>query len=420
MSSVTAVMMDVVTEKSGHAFPPLGVSVCLTPAAPSPLPIPYPVFGQSNEGLEDTPLRTKVNGVNFLTVGAIAKKCHGNEPGTLKEIVSLNTTGPIFPILGAPTVIAELGMMGITLSPGFENRAMSPGMNGSASAAAGAGDTASGTTQDGSKDGQDKKSDENENDAANADDTKSEGATETPPEKKQQDKYCPHEHPGKSTPGTEKKLDELDLRKVDNKEILEKEKDPVVRRQFRLAKYGQPGNNKSGKKQAFWSGRGRHKAGQDGGTVQEDVGGANQMDKEDGGLLGDTEKGKRDGWERKQGTSGIVTKKKLWSTISRKSAENASGKVDAYVVGTAREGNVFSDVELPTLLHNPNVTEIEFKDPNHPKGAAGVTKWVRDAEGCWVGDPTAEVCAGEKNPGFTLDRDLGFVRKPPKTGTDKK
>ncbi len=43
MGDVTALMMDMITEKSGHTITPMAVSVCLTPAAPSPLPIPYPV-----------------------------------------------------------------------------------------------------------------------------------------------------------------------------------------------------------------------------------------------------------------------------------------------------------------------------------------------------------------------------------------
>ena len=53
MGDVTAVMMDVITEKSGHSVTPLAVSVCTTPAAPSPLPIPYPVVASSVEGIAD-------------------------------------------------------------------------------------------------------------------------------------------------------------------------------------------------------------------------------------------------------------------------------------------------------------------------------------------------------------------------------
>ncbi|MFS8068199.1 MAG: PAAR-like domain-containing protein, partial [Byssovorax sp.] len=89
MGDVTALMMDCITEKSGHALVPMAVSVCLTPAAPAPLPIPYPVFATSIEGIGDAPMRTKINGAKIATVGSVLKTCHGNEPGTLKEVVSL-------------------------------------------------------------------------------------------------------------------------------------------------------------------------------------------------------------------------------------------------------------------------------------------------------------------------------------------
>ena len=38
MSKVTALDMDVITEKSGHVVMPVAPSVCTTPAAPAPLP----------------------------------------------------------------------------------------------------------------------------------------------------------------------------------------------------------------------------------------------------------------------------------------------------------------------------------------------------------------------------------------------
>lgn len=138
MGDVTAVMMDVITEKSGHSVTPMAVSVCTTPAAPSPLPIPYPVVASSVEGITDAALRTRVNGVPVATVGSVLKTCHGNEPGTLKEVVSLNTTGPVFVIMGAPIVICELGMMGITTSACISNKAVTVGANGTASGAGGA------------------------------------------------------------------------------------------------------------------------------------------------------------------------------------------------------------------------------------------------------------------------------------------
>lgn len=139
MGDVTAVMMDCITEKSGHSVTPLAVSVCLTPAAPAPLPIPYPVLASSIEGIGDAPMRTKINGALIGTVGSVLKTCHGNEPGTLKEVVSLNTAGPCFILMGAPVVLVELGMMGITGSPCMQNKAPTPGAGGSASDAGGTG-----------------------------------------------------------------------------------------------------------------------------------------------------------------------------------------------------------------------------------------------------------------------------------------
>jgi hypothetical protein len=139
MAKVTALSMATVTKKSSHQMTPLAVSVCITPAAPSPLPIPYPVFASIAEGVTDPPMRTKFNGAEICTVGSCFKKCHGNEAGTLKEVVSLNTGGPCFLILGAPNVFIELGMAGITGSPGFMNKAITVGAGANASGAGGAG-----------------------------------------------------------------------------------------------------------------------------------------------------------------------------------------------------------------------------------------------------------------------------------------
>ncbi|WP_437613102.1 PAAR-like domain-containing protein [Sorangium sp. So ce834] len=139
MAKVTALGMDTITEKSGHQMTGMAVSVCLTPAAPSPLPIPYPTMGTVAEGIIDPCMRTKIEGAKILTVGGCMKACHGNEPGTLKEVVSLNTAGPCFPWLGAPNVFIELGMAGITGSMGQMNKSITVGAGASASGAGGSG-----------------------------------------------------------------------------------------------------------------------------------------------------------------------------------------------------------------------------------------------------------------------------------------
>ncbi|WP_437878516.1 PAAR-like domain-containing protein [Sorangium sp. So ce513] len=139
MAKVTALGLDTITEKSGHQMTGMAVSVCLTPAAPSPLPIPYPTMGTVAEGIIDPCMRTKISGAKILTVGGCMKACHGNEPGTLKEVVSLNTAGPCFPWLGAPNVLIELGMAGITGSMGQMNKSITVGAGASAMSAGGKG-----------------------------------------------------------------------------------------------------------------------------------------------------------------------------------------------------------------------------------------------------------------------------------------
>jgi RHS repeat-associated protein len=129
------------------------VSVCTTPAAPSPLPIPYPVVASSIEGIADEPLRTKINGAKIATVGSVLKTCHGNEPGTMKEVVSLNTSGPCFVVMGAPIVFIELGMAGITGSPCMQNKAPGGGASGSTSNAGGTGGAGGGSGGSGSAGG---------------------------------------------------------------------------------------------------------------------------------------------------------------------------------------------------------------------------------------------------------------------------
>jgi len=139
MADVQALDMDVVTEKSGHSVVGMAVSVCLTPAAPAPLPIPYPLTATVSDKIQDSPLRTKVCGVNCATIGSCLKLCHGNEPGTLKEVVSLNTTGPCPVLTGAFTVLIELGPVGFTGSLCDMNKAIMPGIGSNASDAGGGG-----------------------------------------------------------------------------------------------------------------------------------------------------------------------------------------------------------------------------------------------------------------------------------------
>jgi hypothetical protein len=177
MGKVTVLMMDAATESSGHQCVPNAVSVCITPAAPSPLPIPYPVIGSIGEGITDPPMRTKFGGVPLATTGSVLKACHGNEAGTLKEVVSLNTGGPIFIIMGAPTVLCELGMVGMTGSMCISNKAVTVGAGANASDASGASAAGSGSGASGSGDGKDKKADQPKGGGGSASSDKSSGAS---------------------------------------------------------------------------------------------------------------------------------------------------------------------------------------------------------------------------------------------------
>ncbi len=128
------------------------------------------------------------------------------------------------------------------------------------------------------------------------------------------------------------------------------------------------------------------------------------------------------------GAGSNVTGENVWRTVSRRSAENANGSVDAYVVGQgAARGDprnpaswksVFSGTELPTLLHNPNCNQINFRDPNNPGGKP--TTWNRAPPspecpaGAWSGPsvPSAPSSTppGSTWPGMTLHSAKGFTR----------
>ncbi len=117
---VTAVGMDVACEASSHQAVPLAPNVCITPAAPSPLPIPYPILGTTSSldpGCEDT----KIEGGKSMSTKSKVAAVHGNEAGSQKDIVTFQTGGKAWAVLGAPTVFFEGGMAVITGSPGFGN-----------------------------------------------------------------------------------------------------------------------------------------------------------------------------------------------------------------------------------------------------------------------------------------------------------
>src|SRR5439155_6627449 len=106
-------------------------------------------------------------------------------------------------------------------------------------------------------------------------------------------------------------------------------------------------------KYAFWSGGGRGDATADGYKVQENEEGAGGLEK-----MGNAGKLPEWGDDTKAGKGSGITNERLWKTVSRRSAQNAHGDVDAYVVGAAHKNNVFATTELATLLHNDKVNSI--------------------------------------------------------------
>lgn len=71
------------------AFP----NVCKTPAAPSPLPIPYPSIGQCSNASGDTcSQKVKILNKAVLTKASEISSTQGDEAGTLKGMVS-STSG---------------------------------------------------------------------------------------------------------------------------------------------------------------------------------------------------------------------------------------------------------------------------------------------------------------------------------------
>ena len=119
--SVTAMKMDVACENSGHQVVPMAPNMCITPAAPSPLPLPYPIMGSSSS-LDPGTEKTKVNGKKVLNAKCKVKKVNGNEAGTQKDITTMQTGGHAWPLpVPAVMVLFEGAPVTITGNPGFGN-----------------------------------------------------------------------------------------------------------------------------------------------------------------------------------------------------------------------------------------------------------------------------------------------------------
>jgi hypothetical protein len=430
MANLQALGEDVVTESSNHNVVGMAVSVCLTPAAPSPLPIPYPLTGSSAEGVDDSPMRTKMCGVNGATIGSNVKTCHGNEAGTLKEVVSLNTAGRCPPLTGAFTVLIELGPAAVTGSMVNMNKGLMPGMSSNASDASGTGGggSAGGAAPGaGGGSGNPNSPSQGGGDGGGSATGASKSAPKGP-------SYCPKK--GSAPRNMQKDIDKHDLRKVADLSKATPDGAKAAMAAGGLTSTGgiapvdatnAPGGATATQGQAFWSGPGGPQAAHnEGRTTQEDAGGAATLQS-----MGSA----APGWTQEAGAGSNVTGENNWRTISRRSAENSSGTVDAYVVGQGTPRGdprnpqswktVFSGTELPTLLHNPNVNQINFHDPTAPAGAPPTT-WTRGPKtpdcpaGAWTGPsvPSKEVNIAPAGampqpvscPGFSLHSAKGVTR----------
>jgi hypothetical protein len=121
--SVIANNRDTAGEATGHKIVYMNPSVCLTPAAPSPVPIPYPIMTPAGSGQLDGDTRgVKIGGKPSFHVQAVVHDCVGNEPGSQKEVVSHKTGSTAFIIDGSPNVQFEGESVVYTGSSGMGNQ----------------------------------------------------------------------------------------------------------------------------------------------------------------------------------------------------------------------------------------------------------------------------------------------------------
>ena len=121
--SVVANNREVAGEATGHKVVYMTPSVCITPAAPSPIPVPYPIMTPSGTGsLDDDARKVMIDGKPVFNVGSEVSSCTGNEAGTQKEVVSHKTGSACFIIDGSPSVKAEGKAVVFTGSSGIGNR----------------------------------------------------------------------------------------------------------------------------------------------------------------------------------------------------------------------------------------------------------------------------------------------------------
>lgn len=122
MPNLTAVGMDMVSEKSSHQVMGMAPNMCITPAAPSPLPMPYPIMGDTSLLAQGTDKVKEGGGsAKLLTLKGKTAMCSGNEAGVGLDIVSHKIKGTTFAIAGVPVVLVEGAPQIVTGMPGMMN-----------------------------------------------------------------------------------------------------------------------------------------------------------------------------------------------------------------------------------------------------------------------------------------------------------
>lgn len=121
LMGVTVLNMDIVSEKSKHQVVQMAPCMCITPCAPSPIPMPYPIIADSGK-LKAKTKKVKELGKPTMNGKGSVKTLSGNEPGTQKDIVSMKTKGTTWAIpVPAVTVHFEGVPISITGTPGMTN-----------------------------------------------------------------------------------------------------------------------------------------------------------------------------------------------------------------------------------------------------------------------------------------------------------
>jgi hypothetical protein len=87
MGQTTFVNSRGIAHKGSGGMSTVFPDVCKTPAAPSPIPIPYPNIGQSSDTSQG-PSSVKTDGEMPMVKGAQYSRSSGDEAGTLGGVIS--------------------------------------------------------------------------------------------------------------------------------------------------------------------------------------------------------------------------------------------------------------------------------------------------------------------------------------------